>query len=300
MRNQFRKDILWTPAPTYGFVLDKAVIFTTLKQGTTYLSKTLYNGLRPRYQIDYNVSEVLAYDHTDNKSDWSIETINSIDSDMAESYINTTKEYSLIEINKVVTGESEKDIIFLIRNPFSRIISSAIEDTFRHKSFLTNERKEKLTKIYSSYNLPEPNFEFKNGIWFIGETGKQQREIIFHFALSEWFAGIEQNGSLKSNHFISQWESFVFSMIHHSNIKKSNVKIIDVDDINIKDIVTSYLRPGAKLNISEKKIHKISDDFKTEFVNYVEKSNIMLDKIKNLIKTEMWFYNILKNKITQE
>ena len=286
---EYNKNLVWTPAPTYAYSVDKAVILTTLKQGTTYLSNIVYNGIRARYNFDLVNQDVIDFGLTDG-GDW------ILPDGVEQEYYEKIKKSSLIDLNLILMGNNVKKTIIIIRNPVKRIASSILEDTVRYPNFLTDGARGDLENLYKSLSIPMPSIVFKNNSWQIkGKSTDLQTDVFYEYIISNWIAMLNKKEGPGAFHHISQWESFVYALINHPNFNKDKFEIYDLDEINLNDIVQKNI---VKLPIEEnnEKIHKMPDNFKKGLLKYILTKSIFGDYIKELVSVDFWFYSLLKGK----
>lgn len=277
----------------YIYSTDNYLIFTTLKQGTTFLSNLLYGQWRPHFYYDINTNSI-SYSHSDS-DDHEFETID-------DSKKNDIVKKTILEFNNIVNSKSNKKICFIIRNPFERMISSIIEDTISSDSFFERfDRKYVLNSILKKEGLSKLEFEYKtlyndrfywlpkiNNIskWF----GSEPSNILFKYFISEWYKmRIGEYGFNNINgHLVSHWEGLVYSILTDDKIPSNNIKILDID----KDNLTELLNINTEKNIYNSNTEIIKSQFRNQFSKLNNEKYIM-----RFIDYDIWFYNLINNRI---
>ena len=292
------KDLLWTPAPTYAFTLDRAVVITTLKQGTSYLSRWITNGVRARYNVDLLNQNVIPFPADTESGEW------KPNNSCQEEDIEKIKKSSCIDLNLILMGTNVKKTILIIRNPFNRLISSILEDTVCNERFLLDGRISNLYSLYDALAIPKPEFKYKNNTWkFERAVSDIQASIYYEFIVSQWVSSVQERNFFKAGHFIPQWESFIYSLITQENFNRDKCEIIDLDHINLADIlikntVSKKWKNESKLEL-ESKTHEFDRNFKEEMINHTRTKSKFLSVLEELIRVDSWFYQILKKERDQ-
>ena len=280
--------------PIYNYSLDKAMVITTLKQGTTYLSNIICGNLRPRYIVDLLNMEII--DHPQNVAgDW------RKPDGVTEGDIGRWKQSTLVDMELVMKGENIKKTIFLIRNPIKRIVASIIQDTLKTDTFLTEESKKEIETIYKIEGFKIPELEVRGDLlWFHNpHVTETQKSILFEYIISKWIQMVEGRRGPAAHHLIPQWESFVYAFINNPSVKKEKIKIIDVDEKNINDIIKENT-VSKKLKDEPKKIHSTPDGLKEEFENHIKNNSKYKKRLNKIIEVDLWFYQLLTNKKKHE
>ena len=292
------KDLLWTPAPTYAFTLDRAVVITTLKQGTSYLSRWITNDVRARYNVDILNQDVTPFPADPESGEW------KPNNRCQEEDIEKIKKSSCIDLNLILMGTNVKKTILIIRNPFNRLISSILEDTVRNERFLLDGRISNLYSLYDTLAIPKPELKYKNSMWQFERTVSDiQASIYYEFIVSQWISSVQERNFFKAGHFIPQWESFIYSLITQENFNRDKCEIIDLDHINLADIlikntVSKKWKNESKIKL-ESKTHEFDRNFKEEMINHTRTKSKFLSVLEELIRVDSWFYQILKKERDQ-
>jgi len=284
------KNLLWTPAPTYGYSIDKAVILTTLKQGTTYLSKWVYDGLRPRYNFDLLNNDVVDFPVSDiSGGDW------RPNPQCDEERITRIKQSSLIDLNLILMGNNVKKTVIIIRNPLNRLVSSILEDTIRWDGFLKDGRMNKLNLLYDSQNISMPQMKYKNNTWeFENDASELQNSIYLEYILSQWIAMAQDREFPGALHYINQWESFVYSLIGQENFNKNKLEIVDIDETNLSELLIKYsMNKDWDVDVPEK-IHTFADSMKEKMIFHINNRSKFRNTLQKMIRVDSWFYQLIK------
>lgn len=284
----------------YVYSVNDTLVFTTLKSGSTFLSDNLYGGFRPRFLYNYITNSLSYHEITADIS--GLETISKLEQ---QNIINNIIE----EYNNIINGTSDKNISFIIRNPYKRLISSMTEDTISKNDYFTKSNGKRYTdinRLFVENNLDEIELEFepqgdkfqwwptKKYLVNLAKNGKSfsneylEYRLFFLYLVDSWYENQIGEGLDIESHLVDSWESFIYGMITRDNIPLNKIKIYDVDESNLYSLVRDIESPQKPANASIK-------SYKSSFHAEIHRSKYQ-PYLDRFIEIDMWFYDIIRFK----
>jgi hypothetical protein len=275
------------------FSSDKLILITLPKVASRYVGEIFEhndNCYLTKLSIDYDFS-ILEINTTQNH-----DKLFSIKSDTAKQ--NTEEQW-----NSILNGNFEKDIIFLYREPYQRIISGIIQEFFGEfdnlkNSFIFKPYIDSIFENISLYNIiksKEP-FELYNMIDDNNDFYKMYEIFLINFI------EYESVNLIKRTH-VSLYLVYLNDLIKNL-ITKNKIHLLDIDNLNtdLKNILINYNLKPRPTNIDEEskrsneKIKNILDNiiqniedkqYSKEFINTI-------DIVNQIIEIENIFYKKIK------
>jgi hypothetical protein len=255
---------------------DKLVIITTKKVASRFIEKSL------KLKITYFENTIIIND------DLKIEPFKN-------SIVNSEIRN---DINLINSKKSKKDLLFLYRNPYNKLISGIAQDfniIFTDRNFLLdvlldyyynehtiNDISKEELKIYAREYVNGEN-KIKNEKYY--KYFKSIYEFLIHKFIKYSYSS-ENDNTIHTHNYLY----ILYTFLNNNNIDLNKVKIIDIDSdenllqnfLNLYEIETSSIDKesnNSTKEIIESLLHKIPNK----------------NLVDNKLKQEYFFYKLLKN-----
>lgn len=285
---------------------DKLMLITYNKCGTRFTSKWF------RPPLGYNVSfkTNLNYDINTNTHPSITFMYPESDNYTDEERVEMEKMFYL-EYNTIFDISNKKDILFLYRNPYQRIISGIVQEWF-HTIMYDNE------KNLSDYKLKSILTDIKGGnsfylktvfnpAWFLNKSENlTQEEInILQFLLIEYTLEYTSSFLFQTNHTNLTLPYLYLHLITNTNMDTNRIKLVNIDNpkINLAEILNAYFELD-KYHHNSDNVKESNFEFKQllDLNTYIggnleltSKLKMIHNRILNSLETELFFYQKLKD-----
>lgn len=259
------------------FQTDKCYIITIPKIATSWLVD--FFSSNPEYITSkdihkFNISEIDTISKFHIKRDV---YINQLNLKISKCYNNLPLTYDYDKLHtdweSIKSGNDiGKDFIFLMRNPVDKFISGLTQDVLLEKFQPEYKKNVDILNSYPNKMELKEFLDFHNNIklekddWWFNEKIKWPDAIgnvldyLIHNLIKDWFDDSNNITNYRNYHKITN--IFLYNKILSDITNKKNIKIVDIGNENLYDVLGSNYNMSSNNIIYKREINRTPDNFK--------------------------------------